>query len=109
MVKKSQAVAAKNAPRKNGDTKSVVTEKSAITPKPATKSKASRAWSGREIGMVAGDIWKTLDAQGEVSLAALKKSIDASSDLIVAAIGWLAREDKLDMQVSGRTIKVKLR
>ena len=41
--------------------------------------------------------------------ATLKKSIDAPDDLILAAIGWLARENKLAFDANGRSIKVSLR
>jgi len=46
---------------------------------------------------------------GGQSLTALKKSIDAPAELVVAAVGWLAREGKLDFATSGRSVKVSLR
>jgi hypothetical protein len=61
------------------------------------------------IGEVAGLIWLRLSQHGEQSLAALKSSIEGPSDLIMAGVGWLAREDKLVIRKNGRTIFVSLR
>ena len=61
------------------------------------------------IGHAAGEIWALLSSNGEQTLAAIKKSVDAPSDIVLAAIGWLAREDKLDFTATGRTVKISLR
>jgi hypothetical protein len=50
-----------------------------------------------------------LDTAGAQNLAAIKKAIDAPNDLTLAAIGWLAREDKLEFSNSGRVLKISLR
>lgn len=68
-----------------------------------------RTLSNDEIGSVAGDIWRLLGDQNALSLTAIKKSINAPSDMVVAAVGWLAREDKLVFKKSGRSVKVSLR
>ena len=65
--------------------------------------------SGDAIGEVAGDVWEVLKEESGQSLAAIKKSIDAPGDVVVAAVGWLAREEKLEFERSGRTVKVSLR
>ena len=62
-----------------------------------------------EIGHVAGDVWGTLARSGPLTVAALKKEVKAPGDLVAAAIGWLAREDKLEFSNSGRTVKIGLR
>lgn len=62
-----------------------------------------------EIGFMAGEIWKTLDAKGEMSVAALKKALatkDISADW---AIGWLARENKIELRKERNTVKIALR
>jgi hypothetical protein len=74
-----------------------------------SRSKTPRPVSSPEIGRVAGEIWTLLSNNGEQTLAAIKKSVDASSDVVLAGIGWLAREDKLDFATSGRTLKISLR
>lgn len=68
-----------------------------------------RLSSNDSIGVVAGAVWELLRSDGDQSLAAIKKSVDAPSDLIVAAVGWLAREDKLEFTSNGRTTRVALR
>jgi hypothetical protein len=50
-----------------------------------------------EIGTMAGEIWHALEANGEVTLAKLKKDLHAASPLFDWAIGWLAREDKIEL------------
>jgi hypothetical protein len=81
------------------------------SPAPAKKAAASaeRAVSSEEIGHCAGEIWGLLHSHGDQTLAAIKKSIDAPADLTVAAIGWLAREGKLDFSADGRAVKISLR
>jgi len=58
---------------------------------------------------VAGDVWGLLVRDGTLTVAAIKKSIDAPGDVVLAAIGWLAREDKLEFLTQGRSVKVSLR
>jgi hypothetical protein len=65
--------------------------------------------SSIEIGHVAGEIWGLLSTNGDQTLAAIKKSVDAPADVVLAGIGWLAREDKLDFATSGRNVKISLR
>jgi hypothetical protein len=66
-------------------------------------------FSSTEIGHVAGDVWGFLVRDGAQTIAAIKKSVDAPPDLVLAAIGWLAREDKLEFSTQGRSVKVSLR
>ena len=48
-----------------------------------------------KIGNDAGNIWQVLDMQGSKSVKDLKKATKLSDKEIYAAIGWLAREEKL--------------
>lgn len=82
--------------------------------KPAAKKSASsgpsRAISVEEIGHVAGEVWGALStSHGGSSVAVLKKSVAAPADLVMLALGWLAREDKIVIDNSGRTPTVSLR
>ena len=61
-----------------------------------------------QIGDVAGLVWRTLAAQGPLSYAKLVKATGASRDAVMQAVGWLAREDKLEFE-DGRTLKVGLK
>ena len=48
-----------------------------------------------KIGNDAGRLWKVLDAEGVKSIKELKKAAKLTDKEIYAAIGWLAREEKL--------------
>jgi hypothetical protein len=62
-----------------------------------------------EIGTMAGAIWHKLEANGEMTLAKLKKELRAQSPLFDWAIGWLAREDKIMLTVENRSARVCLK
>jgi hypothetical protein len=54
-----------------------------------------------DIGNAAGVIWEFLDQQSQpVTLSTLRKSLPLSYTLLMMGLGWLAREDKLDIAVS---------
>ena len=61
------------------------------------------------IGEVAGWIWDFLENEGESSVTGIVDSVDASRSKVFMAIGWLAREDKLDFVDEGRGSKVRLK
>ena len=58
--------------------------------------RAERTLSPTDIGAVAGEIWGLLSGSKPQTLAAIKKSVSAPADVVLAAVGWLAREDKLE-------------
>ena len=62
-----------------------------------------------QIGRVAGSIWRTLNANGQMTLTSLKKEIEAEPFLFDWAIGWLAREDKIDLTREKRSWRVCLK
>ena len=62
-----------------------------------------------QIGDVAGDVWHTLNDVGPLSPAQLSEKVSAPRDLIMQAIGWLAREGKLDIASKGRRKLVTLK
>jgi hypothetical protein len=62
-----------------------------------------------KIGETAGKVWKLLDEKGEVTLTQLKKGVKADPNLILQAIGWLAREDKLQIEKKDRYITYALK
>jgi Winged helix-turn-helix domain (DUF2582) len=59
-----------------------------------------------QIGDAAGLIWQQLHDSGPRTLTQLTKDIDAPRDVIMQAVGWLAREDKLAIDEEGRNKKV---
>ena len=75
----------------------------------ASKAAAERTLATLHIGEVAGEIWQLLFEKEAQTLAAIKKSVDAPADVVVAAVGWLAREGKLEFTASGKTLKISLK
>lgn len=62
-----------------------------------------------EIGELAGSIWQVLNSKGPQTLAQLKKLSNKNDFFTHAAIGWLAREEKLDIIKSGNSFKISLK
>lgn len=61
------------------------------------------------IGIAAGQIWECLSDKNEMTIAALKKDLNLKGDTAGLALGWLAREDKIDFIQKGKTVKVSLK
>jgi hypothetical protein len=62
-----------------------------------------------QIGETAGMVWKVLGENGPLTIAQLVKAVGQPRDLVMLAIGWLAREDKLAIEAAGRSRTVALR
>ena len=62
-----------------------------------------------EIGTTAGAIWHALDAQGELSLAGLKKAVNGKAPVFDWAVGWLAREDRIVITPEKRSFRLRLK
>ena len=62
----------------------------------------------KAIGDLAGQVWKTLGAQKRVALSTLPKLMDRDGMLVQQAVGWLARESKIEFEKQGRAVYVKL-
>lgn len=60
------------------------------------------------IGQTAGAIWRLLDAEGPLAITRLVKEVDAPRDVVMQAIGWLAREDKIEIDEESRSKIVSL-
>jgi hypothetical protein len=108
---------AKGKPAKSNKSSSAVAAKSktpapkavpaAAAAKPAAEN--SLAFTGIAIGHAAGEVWGCLSGGEPRTIADIKKSVKVPGELVVAAIGWLAREEKLDFVTSGKTVKIGLR
>jgi len=61
------------------------------------------------IGETAGVVWQTLNVQGPMSMAKLIKTAGQPRDVVMQAVGWLAREDKIRIEEDGRTRIISLR
>jgi len=82
--------------------------------KPVSRAKASAAVI-EEFNMhesiieSAGKIYNFLNENGEVSINKMKKELDLKNNFAELGLGWLAREDKLNYNVSGKTVNISLR
>ena len=65
-------------------------------------------WEIKAIGETAGMVWNYLRSHGDCSLSALEKGIDAPKSMVSMAIGWLAREGKIEMKDAKRSIRISL-
>jgi len=62
-----------------------------------------------QVGETAGKIWHALNDLGPQTLAQLKKKVNGSGELVDFALGWLAREDKIDICLEKKNFKVSLK
>lgn len=74
----------------------------------ATATLEAPATHIEQIGETAGLIWHTLLDSGPTPITKLIKRIDAPRDLVMQGIGWLAREEKIDIEATGRSKFVSL-
>jgi hypothetical protein len=63
----------------------------------------------KQIGDAAGMIWKYLDQHTESTLSELKQPTKLSEQLLLMGLGWLAREDKLNIVQEKKGLKVSLK
>jgi hypothetical protein len=61
------------------------------------------------IGTIAGKIWKTLENKGALTASALVKEVNAKNNDVYMALGWLLREDKLEVSKVGNCTKYGLK
>ncbi len=61
------------------------------------------------IGETAGKVWRHLAAEGEQPLATLHTALGESSDRVQMAVGWLAREGKIQVRSEGGRVQVALK
>ncbi len=61
------------------------------------------------VGETAGKIYQALSTAGPQTVSQLKKKVDGSGELVNFALGWLAREDKIEMVQEKKNIHVQLK
>ena len=95
---------------KKTGSKQATAKKPAPKKKPPTKPAApkSELTGVARVGELAGEVWHFLNKGNEPTLTQLAKEIDAPRDQVMQAVGWLAREGKLDIQDSGRNKSISL-
>lgn len=61
-----------------------------------------------KIGTNAGRIWSYLSEAGEKDLKDVKKDCKLSDKELYAALGWLAREEKVFLKENGKDVAIGL-
>ena len=61
------------------------------------------------IGENAGKIWRYLDTKGPTNISALKRAAKLDDKHLYFALGWLAREEKIQFTTDKRQIIVSLK
>ena len=63
----------------------------------------------QQIGEVAGSVWHVLNENGSLSLAKLVEHVGGNRDVVMQAVGWLAREGKIEIIETkrGRILSLK--
>ncbi|OHB83316.1 MAG: hypothetical protein A2V98_08085 [Planctomycetes bacterium RBG_16_64_12] len=61
------------------------------------------------VGETAGVVWTILSEKGPLSMAKLVKAVGGPRDVVMQALGWLAREEKIWIEENGRSRTVALR
>ncbi len=62
-----------------------------------------------EIGFTAGDIYHLLKKNGAMALKDILNNLKADQTTAVMAIGWLAREDKIEFVQEGKKRLIRLK
>lgn len=61
------------------------------------------------IGEAAGKIWHYLDVNGEASVTKVATETGLGKNEVQRAIGWLLKEDKLNVETNGRAETLSLK
>jgi len=62
------------------------------------------------VGETAGKVWRALSTEGPQTLTQLRSKVDGDSELLNFAVGWLARENKVDITTDNKkTVRIQLR
>lgn len=77
--------------------------------KSASRKEAEVNLTLEDIGTVAGELWRYLDSNGEATAEAIKRKMKLPGDVLYAAVGWLAREDKLEIKAEGKKVQLSLK
>lgn len=62
-----------------------------------------------QVGETAGKVWHILNDRGPQTLAQLKKGLNGSGEIVGFALGWLAREDKINIIQEKKSFKISLK
>ncbi len=62
-----------------------------------------------QIGQSAGQIYNYLNSNGESTISKMKKELDLKGNFADLGLGWLAREDKVEISKKGASVSVRLK
>ena len=62
-----------------------------------------------QIGTSAGAIYNYLNNNGTTTFSKMKKDLDLKSNFADLGLGWLAREDKVEISKKGASVSVRLK
>ena len=62
-----------------------------------------------QIGVSAGQIYEYLNSNGESSFSKMKKELDLKGNFADLGLGWLARENKVEISKKGTSVSVRLK
>ena len=62
-----------------------------------------------QIGQSAGQIYIYLNSNGESTFSKMKKELDLKGNFADLGLGWLAREDKVEISKKGASVSVRLK
>lgn len=62
-----------------------------------------------QVGETAGKVWHLINDHGSLTLAQLKKKVDGSDELVNFALGWLSREDKIQILPEKKSFQIQLK
>ena len=62
-----------------------------------------------QIGFSAGEIYNYLHQNGTTSFAKMKKELDLKGNFADLGLGWLARENKVEISKKGTSVSVRLK
>jgi len=64
--------------------------------------------SEKNIGIMAGKVWKKLRQEKQLPISQIPKAVKGKDTIVYLALGWLAREGKLDLSPKGNKTLVSL-
>ena len=62
-----------------------------------------------QIGFSAGQIYNYLSNNGEATFSKMKKELDLKGNFADLGLGWLAREDKIEISKKGSSVNDRLK
>ena len=61
-----------------------------------------------KVGEMAGKVWRLLGEKENVDISKLPQILKEKGEIVYQALGWLAKEDKIDFHKKGGKIFVSL-